>query len=64
MVKLNMEQMEVPMFNSVLGVVAAVVVLAAGIQLAARSDFWLRSVCSTAAPYGPHDYRCKYFVGQ
>ena len=52
------------MFNSVLGVVAAVVVLAAGIQLAARSDFWLRSVCSTAAPYGPHDYRCKYFVGQ
>lgn len=52
------------MFNSVLGVVAAVVVLASGIQLAVRSDYWPRSACNSSAPYGPHDYRCKFFIGR
>jgi hypothetical protein len=52
------------MFSNVLGVVAAVCVFAALVLIAERSDFWPRSACATSAPYGPHDYRCKFFVGR
>lgn len=52
------------MFNNVLGVIATVVVLASAVQLAVRSDYWPRSDCSAKAPYTPHDFRCKYYIGR
>ncbi len=52
------------MFANVFGVIAIVIVAVVAIQSAKVSDYWPRSACATAAPYGPHDYRCKYFIGQ
>lgn len=52
------------MFSNVFGVVTVVIVLIVALQAAKVTDYWPRLACSTAAPYGPHDYRCKYFVGQ
>ena len=50
--------------SNVLGVIAAIVMLGGLLMMAERFDYWPGIACSSAAPWGPHDYRCKLFAGR
>jgi len=52
------------MFAQAIGVVVTIAALIVLVQVAKEHDYWPRAHCSSASPYGPHDYRCKYFIGQ
>ena len=50
--------------SNVFGVIATLFVLGGLLMAAERYDYWPRAICTSAAPYGPHDFKCKFFTGR
>jgi len=47
-----------------IAVVLWVIIAGGALYLANTTGVWPRTTCHSAAPFGPHDFECTYWIGR